>query len=82
MADCFYCCRAQQIIAAEADPQQLKDSQVRHLSHVRANVAAEPAPSAFMHGMYVCYELAKLMSLGGFVVQLCGPCTGALSMPL
>ncbi|BDA50237.1 hypothetical protein COCOBI_15-3660 [Coccomyxa sp. Obi] len=74
--------RAQGVIAAEADPQHLKDSQVRHLSHVRANVAAESTPPAFLHGVYVCAELAKLFILGAFAVQLCRPVLDAVSIPL
>ncbi|CAL8465255.1 g4790 [Coccomyxa elongata] len=74
--------RAQRVIAAEADPQHLTDSQVRQLSHVRANVAAESLPPAFLHGIYVCAELAKLFVLGAFAVQLCKPVLDAVSIPL
>lgn len=70
------------MIAAEADPQHLTDSQVRQLSHVCANVAAESSPPAFLHGIYVCAELAKLFVLGAFAVQLCKPMLDAVPIPL
>lgn len=77
------CCRAQRIIAASADPKLLSDSQLRHLSHVRANVAAEPEPPAALHGVYICAELTKLALLMGFVAQMLGPVNAAvLYMPL